>query len=226
MVYPIPFYRLVMSGDLYAEKWATSISLLGGDLTPVDTELLDAVAGECIKYIAGTTPYASQFSINTRLTEVKLNRIGTDGKYADPDSMTKFGSPLAVGPNPTNGAPQLAPVVTLRTAFERGRANRGRMYLPPHFGYITVGADGRALASNAVTIASETTRLFNNIKTVWTTWLGGGDLGAHPVVMSDIGAGTWHSVTRMEVGRVVDTMRSRRSSLDEDYQASTIAPTW
>jgi sulfite reductase beta subunit-like hemoprotein len=100
------------------------------------------------------------------------------------------------------------------------------MYLPPHFGFAVPGADGRATASSAVDIATNLTRLFNNIHNVFTTWVGGGDGGAHLVVESNVGAGTWHTVTAIEVGRVIDTMRSRRSSLDENYQVSTVIPTW
>jgi hypothetical protein len=41
--------------------------------------------------------------------------------------------------------------------------------------------------------------------------------------MSNVREGAWHYVTSVKAGRVIDSMRSRRSSLPEDYQQSAIA---
>lgn len=97
------------------------------------------------------------------------------------------------------------------------------MYLPPSFGFNIPGSDGRADAANAIARASSVAVLINAINAAYVTWAGPGDFNGRVAVTSDVGSGAWHWVTHVECGRVIDSMRSRRSSLEEDYQPSSVA---
>jgi len=81
--------------------------------------------------------------------------------------------------------------------------------------------DGRATAADATRVATAVTNLLNNLHPILSTWSGGGDFVPKAAVFSDVRGGAWHYVTRTEAGRVIDTMRSRRTSLAEAYQVST-----
>jgi hypothetical protein len=76
-----------------------------------------------------------------------------------------------------------------------------------------------------VRVAGAVSAFINTINLEYSNWVGGGDFGGRVSVISGTRAGAYHHVTRVEVGRVVDTMRSRRSSLPEDYQLSGTAIT-
>lgn len=224
MVYPANFFRLVIGGTLYSETWNTSLSVFGLPNQASDGTILASLASVVSGWFASTGTTGPTFNSNVKLTHIKFNRIGPDGTYVDPVSQTHiYPTPVAGGGTATAVAPQLAVVASLRTAFERGRASKGRMYLPPAAGYVNPsGTDGRAATADAVRIATSVATLINSVNAAMVTW-NGGSTGGNVAVMSNVGAGAWHSVTEVRAGRVVDTMRSRRSSLEEDYQNSTVA---
>lgn len=225
MVYSVPFFRLVIGGTIYSETWNTSLGVVASPNQPADAAILDLLADAVEAWFISTGTTGAQFLSYNKLTYIKFNRIDANGHYQDQDSQThEYTTPIPGGTAQATGNPsQLAVVATLRTAFTRGLANRGRMYLPTSTGYPNVDvADGRATAANAIRVASSTSTLINSINAAMSTWQGGGDAGSVGV-FSNQGAGAWHSVTHVQAGRITDSMRSRRNSLDEDYQDSTIA---
>lgn len=110
------------------------------------------------------------------------------------------------GVGTSNLPAQIANVVTLRTAAQRGRASSGRFYYPAT-GRV-VSSDGRLSAATAAAVAVDATTLLNSLNAALPDW--------QVAVMSSIGTGTTRPVTHVEVGRVLDTMRSRRRSLEEE----------
>jgi len=226
MSYAFPFHRLVLAGDLYAEHFSTSLSVAtGAAASPVDDDLLEDLAAVVGTWFASVGSTGPQITNRATLKEFKVNRIGTDGSYMDPVSFTHVYSTPVAGGTALESAPQLAGVVSLRTAFDRGRASKGQMYLPPSFGYNIPGTDGLVTTTNAQNRASSVATLINAIHAAYTATVGGGDFGGRVAVVSDVGSGAWHSVTHVEAGRVIDTMRSRRTSLPEDYQPSAVTIT-
>lgn len=216
MAYPTSFLRMVVSGTLYGnETFSWSLSLRPNfpsnpAPTVVPPDLITALS-------TFHNSASSQIGAAATMTLVKLNEIGTDGRYvSSTDTVQHEFDPGIAGTGASDMPPQSALVVTLRTAQRRGLANTGRFYLP--FLSAGVGADGRVLAGGALGIAANVTTLLNSIKTaLGDEWL--------PAVVSDIGAGAMNTITHVEVGRVVDTVRSRRSSLDEDRQVGApLAP--
>lgn len=225
MAYPGSFYRVVLGGSIYSEKWNTSLNYFAGFLDkPADASILATVASATSAfYSANGSPTGVGFVAASKLEYVKVNRINTAGHYQDPNPMTHDYPSAIVGTGTIqNVAPQLTPVVSLLTAFDRGLANKGRMYLPPAAGFWQPGADGRATAADAARIATAVASYINQINAAFDAWAGAGDAG-YVAIMSNRGAGAQHQVTKTATGRVIDTMRSRRSSLAEDYQPSTIA---
>lgn len=225
MAYPVTFQRLVLGGGISTERWNTSVAFYGADQTAVSEELLEAVATTVSTWFTSAGANAPLFMANVSLTEVKLNRIGPDGTYVDPVSRTWVYPAPIVGTGGGSSAPQLAAVATLRTEFDRGLAHSGRMYLPTPSGFATPAADGMVTTAVAIRVANAVATLLNSVAATMALEGGGGDFHGDAAVLSDVGAGAWHFVTSVECGRVVDTMRSRRASIPEDYQAATVAVT-
>jgi hypothetical protein len=221
MPYPGQFIRLVIIGTIYEDIVNTTLSIvpsaLGefGMLAP-DQATLEAVADDVGDWWRGDlTPGNPGFTLWGSLTGIKLNRIGVDGRYTEPETMEYF------YPTPINGtasntpAAQNSMVATLRTAVPRGRGSKGRMYLPPTSAVSDVRSDGRILPATALGQAIAVKALIDRLN---ATYVGIGRVG----VASNAGAGRFEHVTHVSVGRVVDTVRSRRSALDEDYQTVAI----
>lgn len=224
MAYPHSFHRLVIFGTHYTETWNTSLSMSGPGLPEVSPSMLAAIAAVVSPWFTSTGGSgAISFLSTVKLTGIKLNRINEAGRYQDPSSQTHlYPTPLSGGATAsTNAPPQLAVVATLLTAFDRGRASKGRMYLPPVSGAQNVGSDGRMATADALRTAMATTALLNNLRTAYVAQYGPGPDSGGAAVMSNVGAGAWHFVTKVRAGRVVDTMRSRRSSLAEDPQLAS-----
>lgn len=222
MPYPAPFHRLVLLGDLYADRFATTLSIVpsgGGTLPAVTQSLCDSVATFVGSWWDNDKPPAANGGLAlisaARLTSVKLNRIGTDGLYMDPDAIehvyTTFIPGFASG---INCAPQLSLAATIRGTAPRALAGRGRMYFPPSGDASNVGLDGRVAAAAALNYAKGFTNLLAGIL---DTYIAAG-VSAVPGIASNTRSGAFQAWSEVSVGRVVDTVRSRRNKLDEDPQ--------
>jgi hypothetical protein len=143
------------------------------------------------------------------LTEVKLARIGPDGKYlADPFIVTKAkrGDGTSTLTHPT----QVALAVSLGTD-RRGSSGRGRFYLPGvQFGLDA--ASGTIAASAATAVRDAVVTFIQNLNNP----AGINDPGTAKVTIAST-KGFNSDVTSVRVGRALDTIRSRRTSLNEAY---------
>jgi hypothetical protein len=209
-----------MIGQLYGDIFNMSLSIVPSGLgelgmPAVTDSIISGVATDVSAWFSGNITYTGQGFISAaKLTSIKLNRIGPDGHYVDQDAKEHvYPSPVA-GAGTGNIAPQLSLVATLGTAIERGRGSKGRMYLAPT-DRIQIGADGRISQTHATDTANGVKILIDSLNARYT-------LVGRCGVASDAGAGRFEHITRIGVGRVVDTMRSRRSSLLEDRQEVTL----
>jgi hypothetical protein len=222
MPYPKIFHRLVLFGTLYGDTWNTSLSIVPSGLgeivmpEPTDQFLADVAADVGPGWFGKATAQGGSNTIGSAyLLGIKLNRIGPDGKYADNSAHTyTYGAPLGGEGGAAVVAPQLTTVATLRTAIERGPGSKGRMYLPPVAWIPALGPDGRLTNAQATAIATTT----KNLIVLLNTRYGSGRVG----VASNVGSGRFEHVTRVTVGRVVDTMRTRRNKQREEPQAVAI----
>lgn len=150
-------------------------------------------------------------SFEAKLESVKFATIGPDGKYtADPfivDVVDTNGAASTVVPA------QLAMAVSLTTA-RRGPTGKGRFYLPMPGIAVTAGSLtwSDAYRDQAQTACGEFLNNLNNAPGIDV-------LNLQVVVASTKGYNT--AVTGVRVGRVPDTIRSRRRGLPEAFDSPT-----
>lgn len=150
------------------------------------------------------------------LEEVKFARIGADGKYTEDPVIVNVADTPGGGPTDVTVTqmvlPQSALAVSLTTP-RRGPSGKGRFYLPMPVIGLTTNLQVQDVQRDQ--IQARVAQLI-------------GDLGNQPgfdvldlqvVVASTKGYNT--SVTGVRVGRVLDTIRSRRRSIDEAYDPVT-----
>ena len=221
-MYPSRFHRLVLIGKLYTDDFNTTLSIVPDGpgslgITSITTQLLGDLADQLQLFWSGS---GFEITSNAVLHSFKLNEIGPDGKYVqETTNEFVFGTPVPGG-HPIFPPAQIAVAITLRTGAERGPASKGRMYFPGMSGYDSVDGSGRAGAAAALTKAQTAARMFEAINTAYATSTSGDEARARVGVASKVGAGRFRPVTHVTVGRVPDTIRSRRSSLVEDPQDS------
>lgn len=203
------------------ETWSASMSydVVGPDVgampTTIGTPALEDVAtawGAVIASItSGTSP---SFPNNTWLTEVAYYRAQADGTTTGGQWERLFLTTPFQGTGTVPKALQVAHVVTLDAQGPRG-GRFGRFYLPA----LNVAADagGRIPATTAADLCDNIVTALTTVNGVLTTAVGS---DVELVVASGRGDGENRPVREVKVGRVPDTMRSRRTSLDEDYQAN------
>lgn len=206
MPYPSVHYLTAFGGLLPGgEGWSTSLRS-----TPNfagSTTVNDVAAAVSAWFVTTTSPVCRAAT----LTWVKHNAIGLDGKYqSQTTNLVEYATPvLSGGPSSPQHPNQTALVATLETGLARGLAHRGRMFLPlPRYG---LQADGRITAADALAAATSVAGLLSALNGV----AGFGDV----IVASNVREGAVNSVTAVSVGRVLDTVRSRRTSLGEERTA-------
>ena len=198
-------------------------TLPGGDvwscglrMSPINSGNVSEAAGMLDGAAAAVAAFHGQNSggiqINSRavLTHVKLNAIGTDGKYVLPTTNEKVMANVPGGFVDANCPPnQVALAVTLLTAVSRGPANKGRFYLPlPAYQLGTDGRIGQTYAESAHTGVTTFLAALNAVNANMKV----------AVYSRKLGAPAQRLVTGAKVGRVLDTQRRRRNALVEDYR--------
>lgn len=162
----------------------------------------------CDQYATAVgTWWAGQSVIGSaaRLDLVKLNEVSPLGKYVRAWTNLKELIPSVAAGAPSNFPPQVSLVASLRTGAQRGGAARGRIFLPaPSVPMQTNGVMSVAAQNVALTAVKGLIDAVNGV-----------DPGRMVIVASKVGVGAERSVTRVEVGCVFDTMRSRRSNFAE-----------
>lgn len=220
MTYAGSFHRLVMIGDLYADIFNTTMTIIpttGGSLPAVSDALLEDVAdvvGDWWPNIISTTPSGLSFSTHSVLTSIKLNRINASGHYQDSTAKEHIYPTPIPGINGGNFPPQLTVVASLRGAAPRALAGKGRMFFPlnaPTFSGL--GTDGRLTSATATGYATAVKDLIMSIAGVYTSNGVSGVVG----IASKVGGGAFQAADIVTVGRTVDTMRSRRNKLPEEF---------
>lgn len=145
----------------------------------------------------------------------KFNRIGPDGKYADQTNtrVLDLANPVFGVGSAIGGLPQAALAISWGTDRARGPGSRGRIYVP--MPAVTVAAaDARIPTATCATLATN----WANLLEKWNDWAGAPDpTEMIACVVSNVGSGVKEPIRTVRVGNVVDTMRSRRNALREEY---------
>lgn len=200
--------RLVWSGSLFTdESWSCSLHFNG----PVGP-LVPALSFEAALK-AWFTRAGSRISDAAKLEEIKFNSIDPiTGRYALPVSNNAVSFPVVSGVSAA--APgQLTLAITTRTALARGRAHAGRFYPPTGQPAVALDASGREATTVAQSMAQSAADLIVALNLVDPTFTA--------CVFSRAGQ-VQEPITHVAVGRVYDTIRSRRTSISEDYQEAAV----
>jgi len=230
MAYDRPSFYLTFGGPLYPsasqhEQWQTGVRftsqtghLLDEYLGALQAISIADILEDCTQLIHGDLLAGLTWSPVVGIEWAKLVVLDVDGTYAGAPKLQEQTAALGSG-GVTMLPPQCAAVVSTWSGNTFGRANRGRCYLP---------APSSWLASALVTDPRPSVTQTNYLRDAFRTWLGqvAGEISTvglptFPAIMSSLGTGTTNPIIRVSAGRVIDTMRSRRSSLDEAYVWAT-----
>lgn len=209
-----PHVKLTMSGTLgaqegSAETWSMSLSLKPSgwfNATDAEGRRLDIVADVKAFWARPSSGIANI----ARLAQVKFAPIGVNGKYSGDPSIYDF------IPIPSAGGAVLHPYpvslcVSLVTA-RRGPTGKGRIYLPlPSLAVNDAGLCGNNAVQGVAVSVQTLLNALNNAP--------GLDVTDNEVVVSS-SKGYLSVVTGVRAGLVLDTVRSRRRSLLENYGAT------
>lgn len=206
MAYPVHWY-LVFGGTYgVEEEWQCGIRFAGGDpadagvFTPAVTDLADDVK-------AFVSSAGAKFTTQAKLTYIKFNKIGPDGKYLSPsEANTVVYSPSYTGTNTVKMPPQCALTVTLLTDADRGPASKGRFYWLG--GGFALGTAGEVASADLTAFGNAAWAFVQDLG----NWAGLDMTGLAPAVVSNVGAGSWRKVTGVRVDQRVDTQRRRARS--------------
>lgn len=199
-------------GGNVLERWAWRLNMSD----PTSQLEVSLSQGRCDDYAADISAFHLRIGtgINSfcRLKEVKLARIGTNGKY--------LAAPFITAVDVTGGAavamqrpPQVALAVSLGSNL-RGPRGRGRFYLPAPTQ--TLGTDLLISANDQEQLRLSLVTLFANLNDF------PGSALQEPRVTIASSRGVNSDVTSFRVGRALDTIRTRREDLVESYSAPTV----
>lgn len=222
MVYAHKVTRVTLSGTMFGgtEEWSTGFFLgqEGSDAADLNQLGLDVIRNAWTTFF---TAAGSQVNSAYRFTQAKSATIGVDGKTIEGTVQYSYPTGTISGGVATNThPPQCALVVTLLSDRPRGKASKGRMYLPGFSGNIT--SSGKADATQIGTVAT-------NLKTFFDALVGNFDI-TDQLILAAKGTGALPALTAqndyvetIRVGDVVDTQRRRRNGLAEVYTSRTLA---
>jgi hypothetical protein len=211
-----PHLRVQVAGALGPagsawEIFSWGLSIAGQGAVSASQSVLSDICDDIIAYHQDAATLVSVFA---RITSIKVALITADGSWQGGEALYERTSPGLPGGGLASGgqlvhAPQVAMCVTLRTAQNTPRT-RGRFFLPLPTCAVG-GSTGLVDAGQATGLAERTATLIDNLNNQ-----PGFDQGEDRVVVaSTFGANT--PVTSVSVGRVLDTITSRRNALRESY---------
>lgn len=155
----------------------------------------------------------ASMSSGIHATDWRAYKIGTDGKMQGNPLVVDVHNEAGSGGAAVRYPPQIALVVTL-VSLNRGPARFGRMYLPgPAEG---MSPDHRLSIQAASDYAEQVTQFLKSISNAI-------DVPNEPISVAGCnvsdrpsGSGTLQEIDHVEVGRVLDTLRTRRDQLLEE----------
>lgn len=201
------------------EEWTCSLSLVSLAGAPIGSLVTDAeMDGIRLAWSDWIERSDSKQATHTALTEVRCALIGPDNRVArDPDSGAFIQRIRVLDPEDNHGLSttsflpyQITWAVSLVTN-RAGPTGKGRMFLPSPC--TTVAADGLWTEGTVALFLSSAATLLGDINEAAPAGIGVG-------VSSSKGYDT--PVVSIRGGRVPDTQRRRRRSLDEGYLTNAI----
>jgi hypothetical protein len=223
MVYAHAVQRVTISGTMFggAEEWSTGF-FMGKEGADCDDWTQQAAEDILTAWRVFFEHSNSRISNVYLTTQVKTAKIADTGftvldqvHYAYPSTTLDGAAVTAVYP------PQCSLVVTLLSDRPRGKASKGRMYLPGFVANIN-GGTGKISSTDAGQLA-------DNMKTFFDALTSDADFGTDQLILAAKGTGPVPALTAqndwvqtIRVGDVIDTQRRRRNGLPETYVSRTL----
>lgn len=214
----VPHFLLSFGGSLAAgvEEWSNNIRMIGpaggtfGAITNAQGAL-DDVAADVRAHVANIS---AGYGGSTFLEWVKFNEIDENGRYkSTSEAWTKewSGTERVAGGagNPGNIAPQMACAVTFETTLARGKASKGRCYIPQPG--LSISSTTGLYSASLQPVADAWALFIRNLRN-WP----GMDWPNSPVpgVVSNVGVpGPAAEIVRVSVDSRPDVQRRRAKSL-------------
>lgn len=212
---PVPTHFKINFRGIFTstpEEWSFGLHFDRDVADQPDAELSDINAGGVTSAITDLLATAGgMFSDACLCTEWRAYVIGTNGRM-EGNPMIEVLTPPGVGGTATKKyPPQIALAVTL-VADNRGPARFGRFFLPGV--NLPMDNDHRLTVSNATNVAEAVTTFLKDISDAIDLPLTVSSSTA--LNISSLQGGVKQAVDHVEVGRVYDTLRSRRRQLLEE----------
>jgi len=215
---PIPtHFRFTVRGVFKntPEQWSFGFHMSRSSETFPDAGLDDIDEGGVT---AALTAFIQSgvFDSSVRVVDWRAYVIGTDNKMEGNGPLLHEVTPADIDGTASVRYPsQIAAVVTL-VADNRGPARFGRFYLPgPAY---QLESDRRISTTNADTIATSATTFLKAVSDSIDAPFTESVKGVNVSLRGGGGAGTLQQIDHVEVGRVYDTLRTRRNQLLEERQ--------
>lgn len=198
------------------EEWSFGLHFSSNDPLGIDDSgASDVHLDQCLA-AAQTYMNNARFNDRVKMTDIRAYKIKSDGLMEGNPSILLI--PNASQPNgqgATHHPLQIAWCVTTVGA-ERGPARFGRFFLPGPS--VPVDNDSRISANDTNNMLAATVQFTKDVSDAVD--LSGVTTSSNLVNVSGIGTGTNQVVDHLELGRVLDTIRTRRNKLDEARVAS------
>lgn len=171
------------------------------NITPTQLDNMAGYLAVCMAASPGT-----HWAAYSALTSVKVAACDANGHYTSAPKLRAITGRAGTYEDVT---PQSTVVVSLRSNETFGRANYGRMYLP-HTSF-PLGASYQATSAVATNVAVAAATMIGSIN-IQAALV---QADVQVVNMSKLGTGTIKPVSKVGIGRLVDTQRRRRNALPE-----------
>lgn len=219
MAYPNNFIKITFGGSIFAKKdiWTCGINFGSptGDLDLAGVKAKVQLGGIPNNVATWFQSDLSSISVDAVLEWVKVAYIGTNGLY-ELDADTFDIEELVTGSMAVSTyrpIPQHTTAISFETDVRRGAGRFGRIY-PPLNGQ--VDTEGMVHPQLAINMGNATALLLGqlgvNLSAVGMAYI--------PPIVASQKTTKHNEITKVRVGRVVDTQRSRRNAYPELYSPS------
>lgn len=216
MVYAHAVNRVTLSGTMFdgGEIWSTGFFLgqEGSDAADGSDAMATAILAAWETFFEHAN---SSIASTYKTTQCKVAKIDTSGHTVDDKVFYAYPGSTIQGASVNSPLPpQCTVVVTLLSDRPRGKASKGRMYLP---GW------ANNLQGNGKMSGLHVGQLADNMKTFFDALTGHIDI-PDQLILAAKGTGAFPALTAqndyvetIKVGDVIDTQRRRRNDLNETY---------
>jgi hypothetical protein len=221
MVYAHRVARVTLSGTMFQgqEVWSTGFFLgqEGADAGDPSQAAVDAIRDLWVAFFTNST---SRISSNYQFTQAKIAAVGANGFTEKENVVYSYPAATTVGGVSTETLPpQCALVLTLLSDRPRGKAAKGRMYLPGIAS--SPGTNGKISTTVATGVATNAKTFFDGVRANF-------NMPGLPILAAK-GSGAFAAmnaqndfIQTIRVGDVIDTQRRRRNGLTEVYTSRTL----